>query len=390
MRKASSLLLVSGGGFGFFTGLNIYNENERFYKNVLMPVMHKLNPETSHRLAVLATKYGFIAKSKFKDPTNLNTEVWGIKFSNPIGIAAGFDKHGEAVIGLHHIGFGFVEVGSVTPKPQPGNPKPRVFRLKEDEAIINRYGFNSAGYNAVHERLNSIERKKNMIIGVNLGKNKSSENSAGDYVLGLQKFSGVADYLVINISSPNTPGLRSLQSEKPLEELLSQVIAARNALPQNLRRPVLLKLAPDLTAQERKDIAYVIVKEKCHVDGLIISNSTISCKDNLKSAEKIEQGGLSGRPISSLSTQMIAEMYLLTKGKVPIIGVGGIFNGKDAYEKVKAGASLLQIYTSFAFSGPPLVPCIKKELSELLSADGVKSLSDAVGKDAHKVFIPKL
>ncbi|KAG8235324.1 hypothetical protein J437_LFUL003607, partial [Ladona fulva] len=207
LKKAVSLVLVSSGGFGVFSALNIYNENEQFYKNIVMPVVHRFNPETSHKLAVMAAKYGVIPKTKYKDPPTLGTKVWGIQFGNPLGMAAGFDKHGEAVNGLSKMGFGFVEVGSVTPKPQFGNPTPRVFRLIEDDAIINRYGFNSEGHEMVHERLvnlrssaNSKDRLSPMIVGVNLGKNKDSADSTLDYVKGILKFSDVADYLVINIS----------------------------------------------------------------------------------------------------------------------------------------------------------------------------------------------
>ncbi|XP_046387501.1 dihydroorotate dehydrogenase (quinone), mitochondrial [Ischnura elegans] len=384
-RKVSSAVLVSCGGFGFFTALSVYKENEQFYRNVIMPAVRKLDPETSHNIAIMAAKYRIFPKTKFVDGSNLGTEVWGLHFPNPVGMAAGFDKQGEAIHGLQDLGFGFVEVGSVTPLPQPGNPQPRVFRLVEDEAIINRFGFNSDGQDAVHKRLSEFRKKNSSaLVGVNLGKNKESPDSVPDYIMGVQKFSDVADYLVINVSSPNTPGLRDLQGEKPLEVLLENVLSARDALPAPMRRPLLLKLAPDLTAQERKDVASVILKKKCKVDGLIVSNTTVSRSPSLSSAFREEPGGLSGKPLSKLSTHLIADMYLLTKGTVPIIGVGGISSGQDAYEKVRAGASLVQLYTAFTYHGPPIVSRIKRELDQLLREDGMSSVAEAVGKDAQK------
>ncbi|XP_071440481.1 girdin-like [Hetaerina americana] len=260
------------------------------------------------------------------------------------------------------------------------------------ESSSKNYGFNSDGQDVIHKRLSDLRSKDGgtVLVGVNLGRNKDSADSIPDYISGVQKFSDVADYLVINISSPNTPGLRDLQAEKPLEVLLEKVMAARNALPPPLRRPLLLKLAPDLTAQERRDIASVILKEKCRVDGLVISNTTVSRRPGLKSALQGESGGLSGEPLRPLSTQMIAEMYLLTKGSVPIIGVGGISTGQDAYEKVRAGASLVQLYTAFTFHGPPLISRVKGELEHLLRENGIQSVAEAVGKDALKYAKPEV
>jgi dihydroorotate dehydrogenase len=301
-------------------------------------------------------------------------------------MAAGFDKQGEAVDGLLDLGFGFVEIGSVTPKPQSGNQKPRVFRLLADEAIINRYGFNSDGHEVVFERLRETTNKLNRtqgLLGINLGKNKTSNDPIDDYVKGIEKFGPIADYLVINVSSPNTPGLRSMQHKEHLYELLSSVVKTRNELKQNNKVPILLKLAPDLSLDERKDIVAVLNKKECHIDGLIISNTTVA-RDGLISQEKIEIGGLSGRPLTNRSTQMIAEMYTLTKGRVPIIGVGGIFTGEDAMEKILAGASIVQLYTSFIYHGPPIVRRIKSELNEILITKGYKNVEEAVGKDANK------
>ncbi|XP_046989083.1 dihydroorotate dehydrogenase (quinone), mitochondrial isoform X2 [Schistocerca americana] len=322
LNKIKSLLLVSGGAAGMFVALNIFQENEIFYEKFLMPALHKVDPEFSHNFAVTVSKYGFVLRSKYKDPDTLSTSLGTLKLNNPVGIAAGFDKQGEAVEALNKIGFGFVEVGSVTPVPQPGNDKPRVFRLLEDEAVIN---------------------------------------------------------------SPNTPGLRSLQSKHHLKELLSGVVAARDDLPTNCWTPVFLKLSPDLTDEEKRDIADVLKDPKCTIDGLIISNTTVGRPENLQSNSVCEEGGLSGRPLRDLSTNLIAEMYSLTGGKIPIIGVGGIFTGQDAYDKICAGASAVQLYTSFIFYGPPRITRIKKELDELLRINNYQSVEEAVGTKALKL-----
>lgn len=303
-----------------------------------------------------------------------------------MGIAAGFDKHGEAVEGLSTIGFGFVEVGTVTPNPQQGNPKPRVFRLPEDRAIINRYGFNSDGYEVVYDRLYRIREKNhfNGIFGVNLGKNKNSSTPEQDYIEGIELFSELADYLVINVSSPNTPGLRNLQNKKELEELLENVMLARNRLPLMQRRPIFLKLAPDISSEGIIDIATVVMKDKCRVDGLIIANTTLDRNDLQNASNANEAGGLSGPPLRSKSTQLIAKLYHLTNGRIPIIGVGGISSGIDAFEKLEAGATYLQLYTSFIYHGPPRISRIKQELCQILKARGFKSVNEAVGSNYRK------
>lgn len=286
---------------------------------------------------------------------------------------------------MQKIGFGFVEIGSVTPEPQPGNPKPRVFRLPEDNAVINRYGFNSEGHTAVFKRLFELRRRReyNIVLGVNLGKNKTSKNSVADYVEGVKLFGPICDYLVMNVSSPNTPGLRSLQSKKNLEDLIYPVLQARDNLPNN-PTPVLLKIAPDLNDSELDDIIDVIKKSNCKVDGLIISNTTIERPSNLKSSHKIESGGLSGAPLNERSTKLIAYVYKRTNGAIPIIGVGGIFTGKDAFDKILAGASVIQVYTSFALNGPPAIKKIKTELDQLLKENGYKNAAEAVGKGNSK------
>ncbi|XP_057325220.1 dihydroorotate dehydrogenase (quinone), mitochondrial [Microplitis mediator] len=379
-QKIRSLLKVTLCGTAVFAGACLYHGNEKFYNEIAMPLVKFIDPEVAHNLAVAAANFGFISQQKTPDPPGLKQTVFGLKFSNPVGMAAGFDKQGEAIKGLTKMGFGFVEIGSVTPNPQPGNPKPRVFRLTEDKAIINRYGFNSEGHDAVYKRLVDLKNDLNFtgIIGVNLGKNKTSTDPVNDYVEGVKKFSDVADYLVINVSSPNTEGLRDLQGKENLEKLLSTVNDVRQSIKSN--PPLLLKLAPDLTINQRQDVADVIQKPKCKIDGLILSNTTTS-RENLSSEYKKETGGLSGAPLAGLSTNLIADMYKRTKGKIPIVGVGGIFSGKDAFDKIQAGASLIQIYTSYAYHGPPIVQKIKKELNDLIILNGYSSIADAVGKN---------
>lgn len=299
--------------------------------------------------------------------------MFGLHFPNPVGLAAGFDKDGEGVPGLERWGFGFLEVGSVTPLPQPGNTRPRVFRLAEDRAVINRYGFNSKGHEAV---LATLERS-NSPLGINLGKNKESKSTVDDYVRGVSRFGQTADYLVVNVSSPNTPGLRGLQRRQELQELLQQVLRTRDSLPK--RTPVLVKIAPDLSDQEKADIAAVVASPKSRVDGLIVCNTTISRPESLQSKFRNEVGGLSGKPLNDLSTKTISEMYTLTKGSVPIVGVGGVSTGEDAYRKIRAGASLVQLYSALVFDGPPVVRTVKTQLAELLRKDGYTRVADAVG-----------
>ncbi|XP_053975943.1 dihydroorotate dehydrogenase (quinone) [Hylaeus volcanicus] len=380
--KLKSLLAVTSTAATLFGGICIYQGNEKFYNQVAMPLVQLVDPEVAHKAAVKILKWGLLPVQNAEDPESLAIDVWGLKFKNPIGMAAGFDKQGEAVEGLHKIGFSFVEIGSVTPKPQPGNPKPRLFRLSEDNAVVNRYGFNSEGHDSVWQHLRKFRENREFhgIIGVNLGKNKTSEDPAQDYIEGIKKFSDVADYFVINISSPNTPGLRSLQNKQNLEQLLTKVNDVRQSIQS--KQPLLLKLAPDLSESERQDVADVIVQKKSKVDGLILCNTTIT-RNNLTSSLKEESGGLSGAPLSHMSTAMISDMYKRTHGTIPIIGVGGIFTGADAYDKIKAGASLVQVYTSFAYRGPPILGKIKRELNDMLKQDGLTSIKDAVGRDAN-------
>ncbi|XP_072452126.1 dihydroorotate dehydrogenase (quinone), mitochondrial isoform X2 [Chiloscyllium punctatum] len=351
-----------------------------------MPALQKVvDPETSHTLAVWFISKGFIPWAKCRDSTSLEVTVFGQKFKNPVGIAAGFDKHGEAVDGLYRLGFGFVEVGSVTPQPQDGNPKPRVFRLATDQAVINRYGFNSHGSIAVQQRLQARSETQEQLtkvgrpLGINLGKNKLSQDAAADYVKGVQQLGPLADYLVVNLSSPNTPGLRALQSKKELRTLLEKVLKERDSLTVNRKPAILLKIAPDLTAQDKKDIAGVVME--LGVDGLIVTNTTVGRPQSLQDPQQAQSGGLSGAPLKEMSTQTVNEMYSLTKGRIPIIGVGGISNGADALEKIRAGATLIQLYTALVYQGPPVVNKIKRELEQLLKEQGFSSIAEAVGAD---------
>ncbi|XP_037039593.1 dihydroorotate dehydrogenase (quinone), mitochondrial [Bradysia coprophila] len=390
VQKLKSTAVVATFSTGAFVGINIYKGSDKFYDNLLMPFIHLFDPESCHRMAVFACKYRLFPREKQSDPNSLSVKFFGHVLSNPLGVAAGLDKHAEAVVGLNDIGFGFVEIGSVTPLPQDGNPKPRVFRLSEDKAIINRYGFNSVGHEEVYRRIQAIRKSSEgtgTVIGVNLGKNKESTDNSKDYVLGVERFAPIADYLVINVSSPNTPGLRNLQHQSQLRQLLSNVIEKRNAVTASGYPyvPILLKLAPDLTDDELNQIAKVIQQKGSVVDGVIISNTTVDRPFSLMNDNRKEIGGLSGAPLTDRSTELIRRMYQLTGGNVPIVGVGGIFSGKDAYDKILAGASVVQIYSSFIYHGPPVVAKIKKELNGLLKENGYRNVADAVGKGTRKM-----
>ncbi len=356
---------------------------------LVRPLVMMMTPEFGHTLAIKALKMGLIPpQPKVNDPV-LKTSLFGIDFPNPVGLAAGFDKNADAADAMHGQGFGYVEVGTVTPKAQPGNPKPRLFRLVEDRAVINRMGFNNAGMEAMAERL--AARKGKGVVGVNLGKNKDTENAVDDYVLCARRLAQYADYLAINVSSPNTPGLRSLQSKEPLIEIIGGV---RNVLKQleedgQRRPPLMLKIAPDLEPEDLRDIADVIMGEgldvadgETGVDALIVTNTTWS-REGLINWQKNEQGGMSGKPLFDASTRVLSDMYKLTKGKIPLVGVGGIETGKDAYLKIRAGASLVQLYSAMVYEGPALGARVANELAACLKADGFTSVADAVGAD-HK------
>jgi dihydroorotate dehydrogenase len=345
------------------------------------PLLDRIDAERAHRLAITALKTGMItagplgAKRRL-DPPSLAQTLFGMGFPNPVGLAAGFDKDGEVYRQTLKLGFGFVELGSVTPQPQPGNPRPRLFRLTADRAVINRMGFNNHGIAAMAERLKSRNTAQG-IVGINLGKNKDQTDAAADYAAGTRLLGPLADYLVINVSSPNTPGLRALQSRDALAALIEAVLAARAGL---LRRPpLLLKIAPDLTDADRQDIAEVAIA--AGLDGLIISNTTIARPTGLDPRFAQEAGGLSGKPLFGPSTEVLRDIYRRTGGKLPIIGVGGIAGADDAYAKIRAGASLVQLYTALVFEGPSLVRRIKEGLAALLARDGFASVAEAVGAD---------
>jgi len=341
------------------------------------PFIKMLDPEAAHGLAIKALRLGLVpTPAAFADPV-LEQSLWGRTFANPVGLAAGFDKNAEVADAMLDQGFGFVEIGSVTPRPQPGNPRPRLFRLAADGAVINRMGFNNDGMEAVAARLQM--RPRSGILGVNLGKNKDSLAANEDYRLGIGKFAALADYLVINVSSPNTPGLRALQGREPLQDLLEVVLAARAlAVPEN-PPPLLLKIAPDLSDRDKADIADVAVATG--IDGLIATNTTIARPEGLEDGNASEAGGLSGRPLFEPSTRVLGQMYQLTAGKIPLIGVGGIASGADAYAKIRAGASLVQFYSAMVYHGPGLVQTIKADLAGLIKADGFSSISQAIGAD---------
>ncbi len=337
-------------------------------------LLHKLNPETAHDLAIFALANGLGCRYTKPDPEILNTEAFGLKFSNPIGMAAGFDKNARAVNGLFNLGFGFVEVGSVTPKPQYGNPKPRLFRLSEDEAIINRFGFNNKGIEKFLKNLAPQVEGKKGVLGINIGPNKDSKNFYNDYLILIEKSAPLADYITINVSSPNTPGLRDLQKKEFIRQLLKDVIDIRNS--QNRKPPLLLKIAPDLSDDEIFSITDIALELK--IDGIIATNTTIS-RPALANVQAQETGGLSGKPLKDISTSVIRRIYEHSQGKITIVGVGGVSTGQDAFEKIAAGASLVQVYSSLIYKGPAVVKNIKAELADILSAKKIASVKEAVG-----------
>jgi len=341
---------------------------------IVGPLLRCLLPERAHRLTIAALKAGLAGGSGSLQRPRLAVSCFGRSFPNPLGLAAGFDKDAEVADAMLRLGFGFVEVGSITPLAQPGNPRPRLFRLTEDRAVINRMGFNNHGAEAALRRLAGRERRGT--VGVNLGKNKTSEDAVADYVTGVRRLGPVADYLVVNVSSPNTPGLRALQDKGALEALLRAVLEARDEIGGP---PLLLKIAPDLTDADKEDIASVALEVS--VDGLICTNTTIARPEGLRSPHAAEVGGLSGRPVFASSTAVLGDMYRLTGGQVPIIGVGGIEDAETAYAKIRAGATLLQLYSALVFEGPPLIRRVVDGLEALLDRDGFAVLADAVGAD---------
>jgi dihydroorotate dehydrogenase len=337
-----------------------------------------LPPETAHRATILALRAGLAPRRIEADPSSLGATLWGRRFPNPIGLAAGFDKNAEVPDAMLRFGFGFVETGTVTPRAQPGNPKPRLFRLTEDGALINRLGFNNQGLDAVRARL-AARRGRAGLVGANLGKNKDSTDAIADYVAGARALAPFADYIVVNVSSPNTPGLRDLQRKASLLSLIAALKSARAETVPVDPPPILLKIAPDLSEDERAEIAEAALE--AGVDGLVISNTTVARPAELRSRHAREVGGLSGKPLFAASTALVGVMRRLTRGRIPLVGVGGIASGADAYAKIRAGASLVQLYTALVYEGPGLVSCIKRDLAGFLGRDGFASIADAVGAD---------
>ena len=339
-------------------------------------LIFKLDPETAHSLAIKSLKFNFASNILDKDKNNpiFKTKLFKKDIENPIGIAAGFDKNAEVYNSLFKLGFGFVEVGTVTPLKQYGNPKPRVFRLVEDEALINRLGFNNSGAKNVLDRIKS--KKQLGLLGVNIGPNKETKDRNNDYIECFKTFHGVADYITINISSPNTEDLRSFHNELKLDELLKIVNKEKKIL--NSKIPIVVKVSPDISDQDISKISDVLLDNS--IEAVIISNTSDSTRDGLNNILKHQKGGLSGKPIEEKSTRLISKFYNILKGRIKIIGVGGVDSGESAYKKFLSGADYVQLYTGMVYRGPNIVNIIKKELKELLLRDGVKNFTEIIGK----------
>lgn len=358
-----------------------------FY-HALRPLLFMLPPERAHRVAIRALQLGCAPRSDFTHPA-LAVTLAGLTLASPVGLAAGFDKNAECVAGSARAGFGFVEIGTVTPRPQPGNPAPRVFRLVREQALINRLGFNNAGADVAAARLRQftsprladnlspegVGKPARVIIGGNVGKNKDSADAIADYVSAMRALYPYVDYITANISSPNTPGLRALQAADDLRALVKALHAVRDTFAQ--RKPIFVKIAPDNDEEALAAIAHVALAEK--LDGLIISNTTTAREEVAKHRHAAEAGGLSGAPLFIASTKTLRQMYQLTEGRVPLIGVGGIGSAEEAYAKILAGASAVQLYTALVYAGFGLVEHINRGLVELLARDGYASITDAVG-----------
>jgi dihydroorotate dehydrogenase len=343
--------------------------------SLLRPYIFGLDPEVAHDLAIKSLKFNFVPKSFFnvEGEEMLTTELFKKKLKNPIGLAAGFDKSAEVYNSLFKLGFGFVEVGTITPKSQLGNNKPRIFRLEKDNAMINRLGFNNDGVETVLNRL--VENPPEDFLGINIGPNKDTKDKSLDFLKCFDKLNRLASYITINISSPNTEGLRNFHEEKLLSNLLSKL----NGLKKNkkIKCPLVLKLSPDIADEEISNINELILKFK--IDGIVLSNTSNQNRKNLSDIKKNEIGGLSGLPLQKLSLKFIKNFYKLNKGKIPIIGVGGIDSGQSAFEKITAGASVVQLYTGMVYKGPGVVKNIKKELVEILKKEKIKNIQQAIG-----------
>ena len=344
--------------------------------SILRPFLFNIDPETAHDLAIKSLKFNPLPSKMFEveDEQMLKVQLLGKNFPNPIGLAAGFDKSAEAYNSLLRLGYGFVEVGTVTPLKQFGNPKPRIFRLKDDYALINRLGFNNDGIEIIKNRIKSDGKKG--ILGVNIGPNKETKNKKNDFCLGLKNFFDIADYITVNISSPNTEGLRDFHDQEKLKDLL----LALNKIKKENKTDIslLLKVSPDIKDNHISEIVDVATKND--IAAIILTNTTNSNRDNLRSEIKKEKGGLSGEPLQQISTNIIKKFYKQLNGEIPIIGVGGVNSGKSAYEKIIAGASLLQLYTGFVYRGPSVAKDIKRELIQILKTEGLNNIKEAIGK----------
>ena len=339
-------------------------------------LIFKFNPETAHKLAIKSLKLN-LAPNLFdenKDSPMFQSNLFGKKIDNPIGIAAGFDKNAEVYNSLFKLGFGFVEVGTVTPLEQYGNPKPRVFRLVDDQALINRLGFNNLGAENISNRIRSNLSKG--LLGINIGPNKDSKDRLNDYLIGLRSFYDIADYITINISSPNTKNLRNFHDEKKFDELINLIKEERNRLKSKI--PIVVKISPDISEMQTELISDILLKHD--VSAIIVSNTSVVNRENLQDIAKHQKGGLSGKPLEVVSNKLISKFHKLLKGKIQIIGVGGVDSGESAYKKFLAGASFVQLYTGMVYQGPDIVRKIKKELKEILINDGVKNFREIIGK----------
>ena len=336
-------------------------------------LIFKLDPEFAHNLAIKALKFNYFPRKKIDFNKSISTELFGKRLKNPIGIAAGFDKNAEVYNELFNLGFSFVEVGTITPKEQYGNSKPRVFRLEEDQALINRLGFNNSGAEKIYSRIRSNLPKG--LLGINLGPNKDSENRIEDYILCLRKFHNIADYITINISSPNTENLRNFHEENELDLLLSTIQNEKQKIKSKV--PIAVKISPDVQESKIELISDILIKN--NIELAIISNTTDKNRDNLININKLEKGGLSGKPIEKISNRVINKFYNSLKNKIKIIGVGGVDSGESAFEKIINGASFVQLYTGMVFQGPTICQKINNELINILKIKGFKNISDAVG-----------
>ncbi len=346
--------------------------------SILRPYIFSLDPEVAHDLAINSLKVNFLPESLFnvQDEEMLEVDLFNKKLKNPIGLAAGFDKSAEVYNSLFKLGFGLVEVGTVTPKKQLGNPKPRIFRLEKDHALINRLGFNNHGSEAVAQRI--IKNKPKGFLGINIGPNRDTFNKSEDFKICLVKLYDLADYITINISSPNTEGLRDFHEEDSMSNLLTHLNKLKKE--KNIKKPLAIKLSPDIDQKEISNIAEIITKHK--IDGIIVSNTTNKNREKLLDPKKNESGGLSGQPIKDLSTVLVKKFYRELNKKISIIGVGGVDSGKSAFEKITSGASAIQLYTGMVYKGPSMIKEIKKELISILKKEKIKNIREAVGINA--------